>query len=77
MIRDTADPTQLATWCAVLRSELAHKRKECRELNEVLQQTKRNLEQARSALSERSAELTVSNSRVADLEMDIAEQVWK
>jgi chromosome segregation ATPase len=77
MIRDNADAAQLATWCTVLKSELGHKRKECRELSETLQQMKRSLETTRSTLSERNAELSAANSRVTDLESDIAEQVRK
>jgi chromosome segregation ATPase len=75
MVRDSTDATQLATWCTVLKSELGHKRKECRELSETLQQTKRHLETIRSTLSDRTSELSVANSRVTDLESDIADQV--
>ena len=77
LIRETADVTELATWCTVYKSELARKRSECLGLLESLRRVKRDLEANQTKLAEQTTELTVANGRIATLEEDLASQVCK
>ena len=77
LIRETADVTELATWCTVYKSELARKRSECQRLSESLRRAKRDLEANQTKLAEQTTELAVANGRIGALEEDLASQVCK
>ena len=75
LIRETSDPTQLATWCTVYKSELARKRSECHSLTEFLRKAKRDLELTQTKLADQTTELTIAYGKVSALQEDVASQV--